>query len=612
MPEFIADIRDIKFALIEQAGVEKLFSLPKYKELDLDTINAILDEAYKFAKNQMGPMNALGDSPGAQYDPETKKVTLPDSFKETYKLFCENGWLALAHNPEYGGQGMPYSLTLAANDFFFGSCLSFCLNALLTTGAGHLVETFGSDDLKRIYLEKMYTGEWGGTMCLTEAGAGSDVGACRTKAKQDGDHYLIEGEKIFISSGDQDMTANICHAVLARIEGAPEGTKGLSLFLVPKFRVNADGSLGQPNDVYCSGIEHKMGIHGSPTCTLIFGEENKCQGFLLGEANKGMRAMFQMMNEARISVGLQGAALSNAAYQLALAYTRDRVQGSNLLTGKQANIIDHPDVRQMLMWQKAYSEGCRALLLRTAMFYDLSESAESEEERARYHGYLELLTPVCKSYASDMGFKSTELSVQTMGGYGYLTEYGVEQLMRDTKIASIYEGTNGIQALDLMGRKMPAKGGMNFQSLMQMMMQLGGENADHPILKDDIKLLGDALNALITAALHFASVGKEQPIQAILNATPYLDLFGQVVVGWLLMEQAVIAFPKLGAIAKDKGVDVADLKAMAKLCNDNEEAKFYAGKVKVAQFYARRSLPICAAKAEILKSGDLSPLEIPL
>jgi alkylation response protein AidB-like acyl-CoA dehydrogenase len=612
MPEFYADIRDLRFALIEQARIDRLCKLPKFKDLDLDTVNAILDEAFKFAKNQMAPMNAVGDSVGVTYDKVSKRVKVPEPFHETHKLYSKNGWLALAHSPEWGGQGMPYALALTASDMFFGACLSYCLNALLTSGAGHLIESFGSDELKKLYLEKIYSGVWAGTMCLTEAGAGSDVGAARTKAIRDGDHFLIEGEKIFISAGEHDLTENICHPVLARIEGAPDGTKGLSLFLVPKIRVNPDGSLGEPNDVECTGVEHKMGIHASPTCTMVFGANGKCHGYLLGEENKGMRAMFQMMNEARISVGLQGAALANAAYQLALAFARERVQGKDLRTGQDTVILNHPDVRQMLMWQKAISEGTRALLIRTAMYYDLSRAAETEEERNRYQGYLEVLTPICKAYASDQGFRSVELSLQTLGGYGYLTEYGVEQLLRDTKIASIYEGTNGIQALDLIGRKLPANGGENFRMLLERMSRLVTEHAKHALLAKEIKILGSALEALAGTAIYFAQCGKDKFAIPMVNATPFLDLFGQVMVGWLLLEQATIAFPELTEICKAKGVDMQDQKAMRELCENDSEAKFYSGKVGTAQFYARRSLSLCKAKAEALQSGDLSPLETPL
>lgn len=612
MPEFIADVRDVKFALFEQAGFEKLFACPRYSDLDRETAETILDEAYKFAREQLSPLNALGDEQGSVFDQKTGEIKIPKAFHEPYKLFTENGWLALTHNPEYGGQGMPYSLGLCANDFFFGGCLAFSLQNLLTTGAAHLIEVFGNDELKKTYIEKMYTGVWAGTMCLTESGAGSDVGACRTKARKEGDHYLIEGEKIFISYGEHDLTENICHAVLARVEGAPAGSRGMSLFVVPKYRVNADGSIGDFNDVKCTGIEHKMGIHASPTCTMIFGENGACHGWLLGEENKGLLVMFQMMNEARISVGLQGAALANAAYQQALAYSRERVQGKNLATGKPAVILDHPDVKQMLLWQKAIAEGTRALLIRTAMFFDLGDASEDEAERKKLRGLVELLTPICKAYSSDMGFKSTELAVQTLGGYGYLKEYGVEQYLRDTKIASIYEGTNGIQALDLMGRKLPAEGGANLKMLISMMMELSGQHAKHPMLGKDFELFGKAQEALVEASMYFAKVGGEDRMVPVVNATPYLDLFGQVVLGWLLLEQATIAYPKLEEICKTKNVALDDVSALAELCAENEDARFYQGKVKTAQFWARRMLTTSRAKADILMSGDRTALEVVL
>ncbi|MDF1561831.1 MAG: acyl-CoA dehydrogenase [Deltaproteobacteria bacterium] len=614
MPEFSADVRDLKFVLFEQGGFEKLLETPKYAELDRETAEAMLDEAYKFAREQLAPLNGPADKNGATYDKATSKVTLPEGFKPAYELFSQNGWLSMAHSAEWGGMGMPYSLGLACNDFFFGACLSFCLNALLGVGSAHLIEVFGSDELKKTYLEKMYSGEWAGTMCLTESQAGTDVGALRTKAKRDGDHYLIEGEKIFITFGDHDLTDNIVHAVLARIEGAPEGTKGISLFAVPKYRVNADGSIGEPNDVRCSGIEHKMGIHGSPTCTMVFGENEACHGYLLGEENKGMRAMFQMMNEARISVGLQGASGANAAFRYALDYAKERVQSPDLMKGKDSRpttIIHHPDVRRMLSWQKAISEGLRALLVRTAIWEDLSHAAEDEAERAKYEGLVALLTPVCKAYASDMGFRSIEMAVQTLGGYGYTSEYPVEQYLRDTKIASIYEGTNGVQALDLVGRKLGLNGGQAVQDLSAIVMGTIGATAENPELAGASKALGGALQDLGGVTMKFAQEGRENPMLPVLNAAPYLDLFGLVVLGWLLLEQASLALPKLEAIAKAKGVDLSDAKARAGLCKDDPEAAYYEGKIQTANFYAARELPLARGKAKAISADDVTPMTMP-
>lgn len=610
MSGFVVDRRDLEFVLFTQARLEQLFLRERYRELDRLTVSAILDEATKFAADVLAPLNSAADVEGSHYDQATSRVTLAKGFREAYNLFCENGWMGFSANPAYGGQGMPYVLHLAVNDILFGSCLSFCLNPLLVTGAAHLVEAFGTDTLKRLFVQKMVNGIWGGTMCLTEPGAGSDVGAIRTRAKPVGDSYLIEGEKIFITFGEHDLTPNICHAVLARIDGAPEGTKGLSLFLVPKIRVKPDGSLGEDNDVRCSGVEHKHGIHASPTCSLLFGEHGRCQGYLLGEPHKGMRAMFQMMNEARISVGLQGASLANAAYQRALAYARERKQGKNLLTGKDAVLLEHPDVRQLLMWQKAIAEGTRALLLRTALFADLAATAPTAPEKAHYDGLVEMLTPICKAYSTDQGYESITRSLQTLGGYGYLKDYGIEQLLRDVKIASIYEGTNGIQAADLVGRKLTARGGADFRSLVAMIEELSRTQATHPVLAEELLVLAQARIALVEATLAFANAGTQDPQIPAVNASSYLDLMGKVVVGFLLLEQAVLAFAQLQTLATAKGLSPTEPQAVAKLCVEDAEASFLYGKIKVAQFFARRALALAPAQAHTLTTGDRSALEM--
>jgi alkylation response protein AidB-like acyl-CoA dehydrogenase len=617
MPEFTLDMRDIKFALIDQAGLERLCKYPKFSDLDRDTALAILDEAARLARQQFAPMNAAADREGASYDKATSQVRVPRAFHEAYKLYRAGGWVSLTENPEWGGQGMPECLHVAASDCFFGGCLSLSVLNLLTLGVGQLIEQFGNDELRRLYLTKLFSGQWAGTMCLTEPSAGSDVGASRTRARREGDHYLLEGEKIFITFGDHDLTENICHAVLARVEGAPAGSRGLSLFLVPKRHVRPDGSLGERNDVRCAGIEHKLGIHGSPTCSMIFGEHGRCHAYLLGEENKGLRAMFRMMNAARIAVGLQGAALANAAYQYALQFAKERVQGKALSLAKDDGapstaIINHPDVRRMLLGQKAYSEGLRALLIRTAFFIDLAAATDDSAERDTYNGLAELLTPVCKAYAADMGFRSVELSMQTLGGCGYINEYPIEQYLRDNKIASIYEGTNGIQALDLIGRKLPAKGGASLRAFIGMIVEFGAKHAKHPVLAESVALLATAREALVEASMYFAQVGGESPELPALYAYPYLELFGTVALGWLLLEQATLAYPRLAAIAKAKGVELGDARAVAKLCEADEEARFYDGKVKVARFYAHQALATCRGRAEVLKSGDTSALEASL
>jgi alkylation response protein AidB-like acyl-CoA dehydrogenase len=610
MADFVADLRDVKFALFEQNDIQKLLASPRYSGFSREDLEMILDEGYKFAREVLGPLNVPLDRQGCTF--KDGKVSCPEIIREPWKLFGENGWIALNQSAEYGGQGAPESLMIAVADFFFGACISFNLGALLASGAAHLIETWGTDALKKTYVEKMYKGEWGGTMCLTEAGAGSDVGASKAKAVREGDHYLIEGEKVFITFGEQDITPNIIHAVLARVEGAPGGTKGLSLFVVPKLRVNADGSPGEENDVVCSGLEHKLGIHGSPTCTLVFGQNGKCHGWLLGEEGGGMRAMFQMMNEARISVGLQGAALANASYQQALLYAKDRVQGSDIRAFKDPNapkvpIIRHPDVRMMLMRQKAYAEGSRALLIFAAYCADREHVAEDEKEKNSWRYLTEILTPICKSYCSDMGFRVTEWSLQTYGGYGYVKEYPAEQYLRDAKIASIYEGTNGIQALDLVGRKMSMEGGAPLMALAGLFGRFIEANKKNPLLRGELEVFTEARDHWGEInAFFMASALQKQLLVPVLNASNYLALCGDLLMAYLLLDQAAIAGRKLEAL----GVNPNDAKAVAALAKENDEARYLDGKIKTARFFCAYELPLVKGKCAAIKTGDMSALQI--
>jgi hypothetical protein len=614
MADFVADIRDLKFALFEQLDLSPLLKSERYGEFSKEDMEMILDEGYKFAREVLAPANVPGDREGCTF--KDGKVTVPNAYREPYKMFAENGWVSLDRNPEFGGQGAPSCLMTAVCDVFFGANISLNLGALLTTGASRLIEVWGTDELKQTYCEKMYRGEWTGTMCLTEAQAGSDVGASTCKARKEGDHYLIEGEKVFITFGDHDLTENVIHAVLARTEDAPKGTKGLSLFVVPKHRVNPDGSVGEFNDVVCSGIEHKLGIHGSPTCTMVFGGDGKCQGWLLGEEGGGMRAMFQMMNEARISVGLQGVGLANAAYQAALGYAKERLQGSDLKELKNPDaprvpIIRHPDVRVMLLRQKAYSEGTRALLLFTAYCADRAESEADETERKRYEGLVEVMTPICKAYCSDMGFRVTEWALQTYGGYGYISEYPAEQYLRDCKIASIYEGTNGIQALDLVGRKLAAENGAYLFSLMGLVGGLIEKHKKHPVLAEQFEQLGYARDVWGDVNTFFMGAALQKKLLIpIVNATQYLALCGDVLTGYFLCEQAALACDKIVPLCKDAGVDPSDLKAVAKLSRDNSEVGYLYGKIVTAQFYCAYELPQVEAKAKGIKSSSMSPLHM--
>ncbi|MBI4705278.1 MAG: acyl-CoA dehydrogenase [Deltaproteobacteria bacterium] len=614
MADFVADIRDIKFTLFEQLDIDKLTATERYGAFGRQDMELILDEAYKLAREAMAPISAAVDREGCTI--KDGKVTVPQVMHEPYRLFVEGGWQALNHSPEFGGQGAPDCLMLACCDLFIGANLTFNLGALLTTGAAHLVEAFGSEELKRTFVEKMYTGKWAGTMCLTEAQAGSDVGAVKTKAVKEGDHYLIEGEKIFITFGDHDLTENVVHAVLARVEGAPKGTAGISLFVVPKYRVAPDGSVGEPNDVVCSGIEHKLGIHGSPTCTLVFGQDGKCHGYLLGEENKGMRAMFQMMNEARISVGLQGAALGNAAYQAALAFAKERVQGTDIRQFRDPNaprvpIIRHPDVRMMLMRQKAYGEGMRALLYFAAYCGDRARADASQSARERYEGLLEIMTPVCKAYCSDMGFRVTEWALQTFGGYGYCKEYPAEQYLRDCKIASIYEGTNGIQALDLVGRKMGMKNGAYVFALIAQIGSWVEATRSHAALAPLSSALGAARDAWTKVNGYFMEAAMTKKLLVpLVNASTYLSLTGDVLLAGLLLDQARIAWDKLVPLCQKAGVDPADGKAVSELAKQDPEVRYLDAKVKTARYFCLYELPLVQAKAAAIQSGDMSALYV--
>ena len=453
--KYIDDARDVKFNLFEWLDLDTLLKAERYKEFDREQLEMVLDEALKVAKGSLAACNESGDRVGAHF--ENGKVTLPPGFGKAFKDMADGGWISPTGNPEFGGMGLPESVGTGISEFTMGANTSLSLTVLLTRGASHLIETFASDELKATFCEKMYTGQWAGTMCLTEPSAGSDLGEIKTKAvKQDDGSYLLTGEKIFITAGDHDLTPNIIHAVLARTPDAPTGPKGLSLFVVPKFRVNPDGSVGEFNDLACSNIEHKLGIHGSPTCSLVLGANGACQGFLLGKERHGLLLMFQMMNAARYEVGIQGLGIAAAAYQAALAFARERLQGRSLANREpqagQVPITEHPDVRRSLLMQSAYCQAMRALVSYTGWCMDMAHITEGEEHD-RWQGLMELFTPVCKAWCTDWGFRVTEWALQTHGGYGYTCEYPAEQYLRDAKIASIYEGTNGIQALDLVGRK---------------------------------------------------------------------------------------------------------------------------------------------------------------
>jgi len=501
-------------------------------------------------------------------------------------------------DPDYGGQGMPRSVSMAAAEYFNGANYAFMMYSGLTHGAGKLVEAFGTDEQKRIYLKKMFTGEWGGTMLLTEPEAGSDVGNLSTKAIPNGDGtYSLTGQKIFISSGDHDLVKNIIHPVLARIEGAPAGTKGISLFLVPKYRVNKDGSLGESNDIKCVGIEEKMGIHGNATCTMSIGEKGNCIGTLLGEENKGMRAMFLMMNEARLLVGMQGYACATASYINAVNYAKERIQGRNLLAMFEKDapgvaIINHPDVRRMLLSMKAYIEGMRSLLYYVTWCEDKATTTADEKEKEKFHDLIDLLIPIAKGYVTDRAFDVCNLGMQVYGGYGYIKEYPQEQLMRDCRITMIYEGTNGIQSMDLLGRKLGMKKGKLVMDLMGEIMAVTGAAKGIESNKGFAVKVEEALNKLGEVAMHLGKTAMSKKVlSAFAFSYPFMEVCGDVVMAWMLLWRANIA-TKVLETAKKK------------------DAPFYAGQLKSAQYFCNTVLPTTLGKMNVILATDGAAIEI--
>jgi len=608
---FQADMRDIRFQLFEWLPTEDLLKKEMFSQWEQDDVNMVLDEALKLSQEQLAPCNKDGDTIGARFD--NGKVTLPASFHPVYQKMREGGWISCINSPEYGGMGLPDVVGTAINELFFGANMSLCLTTLLTRGASYLIEKFGTDEMRALFCERMYSGQWAGTMCLTEPQAGSDVGASKTRAvKQPNGRYLIQGEKIFITGGDHDLTENIIHAVLARTPKAPEGTAGLSLFIVPKVRVNPDGTLGEPNDVVCSRIEEKLGIHGSPTCSLVFGGGDRCEGFLLGEENHGMKLMFHMMNPARIEVGLQGEAVAAATYLAAVEYAKTRLQSRHWSKFKdhaapQVPIIEHPDVRRMLFTSAAYVQAMRALLLQTSYYIDMTHATTGEEQE-RYQSYVEVLTPICKAWASDWGFRVTEWCLHVYGGYGYCSEYPAEHYMRDAKIAAIYEGTNGIQALDLVARKLPAKGGKPIRDLLGMAEATFKKLRGDPQFMEPAWMLGAALKQIEDISKGLTK-RPDAALVVVLNSVPFLDMIGDVLGAHFLLDQAAIARERLKAMLASAGVKAEDKEATRAYLADKPEAAFYHNKVQAAIHFAYRVLPQVTAQAVAIRSGEMGPIE---
>lgn len=599
------DLRDLKFLLHEVLNIgENLLGKGRYTDHDVDMCNMALDQAAKFAEAEIAPTypDEVHRKPvEATY--KDGKVSTPEAYKRLYNLYCEGGWMSTADGYEVGGQSLPACLAAACANMFMGCNQAFTMYPGLTHGAARLMEDFFRHPLRNVLLEKMYSGQWAGTMCLTESGAGSDVGALKSTAKKNADGtYSITGTKCFISAGDHDLTENIIHPVLARIEGDPNGTKGISIFMVPKIRFNEKGELGEPNDVFCSGIESKMGIHGNATCTLNFGDNGKCIGYLMGNQCEGMKIMFHMMNEERQGVGMMGASLATAAYLHALDYAKQRLQGQNIIAmamkdenAPQVPIIQHPDVRRMLLKMKSVTDGIRALCLLCYYCMDKEFSAMidgNDEQKEYWHGMIEVLTPLVKSYSTEMGMEVCGLAVQTYGGYGFCREYPVEQMMRDQKINLIYEGTNGIQALDLLGRKLGMKKGLYFMNLLGLTQSAIAEAKANENLKNDAEIVEGALNACAVTAQAFAKMTKVTPFVPLIGAADFLNCLSDSIVGWLHIWMANTAG-----------------KNLAKATSDQDKA-FYTGKLHSAKFFINRTTALVPAKLDVLKKDEQSAMNI--
>lgn len=607
MSRNIINARDAQFVLFEQLNVDKYLPPELQADSDIETLKMIINEAEKVAVNALAPTNKDGDKQGCRF--EKGSVFVPASFFDGYQVIKEGGWNIISDSPDVGGQGLPTSVGLCCREFFSTGNMSLTNYINLTHGVGKLIEIFGTPEQKDIFLDKLYGLTWGGTMCLTEPDAGSDVGAIKTTAgrKEDGT-YSIKGTKIFISGGEHNMAENIIHMVLARIEGDPPGTKGLSLFIVPKFRVS-NGEVGEPNDVACTGIEEKMGLHGSSTCTLNFGDDGQCIGYLIGQEQQGIMVMFHMMNEARQGVGIQGIAMASAAYLEAAAYAKERLQGVHFTQVKDPDapkvpIIEHPDIRLSLMRMKAYVEGCRAMVYYHAHCMDRAEFASSAEDKARWNGLMELLTPVCKAYCTDRGFQVCSDGVQVLGGYGYCSEFPIEQYLRDVRITPIYEGTNAIQALDLLTRKIVMKKGKLFQDFLGEMDAVMARAGEQESLSKYVSLVKASKATLIegtNALLKEMSSGESTGI-ALAKASKYLEFFGDIVLAVMWLWQMTVAQEKLSILLNQREMKKADFNI--KSPKDSEPA-FYSGKIQTGQFYLERIMPALTGKLEELKSrGD--------
>lgn len=564
MSIYQAPLKDMRFVLNELAGLAEVAKLPGYEEATPDTVDAILEEASKFASEVLDPINYSGDQEGSKFT--DGEVRTPKGFRDAYKKFCEGGWNALPFEAEWGGQGLPKLVSTPVQEMWKSSNMSFSLCPLLTQGAIEALLLRGSEPLKQAYLPKMVEGKWTGTMNLTEPQAGSDLSLVRTKAERSGDHYLISGQKIFITYGEHDLAENIVHLVLARTPDAPEGVKGISLFIVPKFIPNKDGTPGKRNPAKCASIEHKLGIHASPTAVMVY---DKALGYVVGEENRGLEYMFIMMNAARFAVGLEGVAIAERAFQRALAFAKERLQGRDLVGGGGAvPIIRHPDVRRMLMLMKSQAEAMRALAYTTAAAVDFAQRHPDKEARKRHQAFVDLMIPVVKGWSTETGIEVASLGVQVHGGMGFVEETGAAQYLRDARITTIYEGTTGIQAMDLVGRKIAREGGATAKEWLAQLRKFDAELAKSG--NADVKALRTTLNAGTQAVADCVDfiVGSKDPRAQFAGAVPFLTLMGIVAGGWQMARAALASEKKLASKAADRSFHEAKI-ATARFYGDH-------------------------------------------
>ncbi|MBX3457092.1 MAG: acyl-CoA dehydrogenase C-terminal domain-containing protein [Candidatus Paracaedibacteraceae bacterium] len=590
MPTYKAPVRDMMFVLDEVIGTDRVLSMPKFSEINKDLVEAVFTEAARLTETVLQPLNQSGDKEGCTWNDHT--VTTPKGFKEAYNAFVEGGWPTLTGNPEYGGQGLPNIISMTTEEMICSANLSFSLYPGLTRGASIMLERHGSKELKDKYLAKMIQGTWAGSMCLTEPHCGTDLGLLRTKAEPQSDGtYKLTGTKIFISSGEHDLTENILHFVIARTPEAVSGIKGISLFLVPKFMVKDDGSLGERNPVFCASIEHKMGIKGSSTCVMNF---DGATGYLVGDLYKGINNMFTMMNTERLGVGMQGLGIAEVAYQNALVYARDRLQGRALTGTKYPDkpadpLIVHPDIRRMLLTMKSLNEGCRMLAAWVAESLDIMEHSEDAVQQQEADDFVQLMTPIIKAFLTDVGTECANLGLQVYGGHGYIQEWGMEQFARDARIAQIYEGTNGIQALDLIGRKMPAHTGRYLRQFFHPVEAYLKAHESNEAMTEFIGPLAKVFGRLQQATVGTATKALGNPDEAGAAATDYLRLFALTALAYLWCRAVEVSNKKMG----------------------QGEDEFYEGKIQTARFFMTKVLPQSSSLFSQIMSGSKPLMDMP-